>query len=109
MSLTADFDAIAPFVGVVGIFLFVLSFVFVFVVVTVTFLFLFFGVLVVLVNKRDSYFSFQMFALISGESAKHFYTVTPKSVGQAGLNRVTVEYSYIEDDSEDEMVCDCTA
>merc|ERR1711934_656542 len=38
-----------------------------------------------------------------GESAKHFYTVTPKSTGQAGLNRATVEYSYIEDDSEDEM------
>merc|ERR1712222_245139 len=31
-----------------------------------------------------------------GESAKHFYTVTPKSTGQAGLNRATVEYSYVE-------------
>merc|ERR1719182_980054 len=42
-------------------------------------------------------------AIAPGESAKHFYTVTPKSTGQAGLNRATVEYSYIEDDSEDEM------
>ena len=39
---------------------------------------------------------------------KHFYTVTPKSTGQAGLGRATVEYSYIEDDSEDEMVRDAS-
>merc|ERR1711981_1288633 len=38
-----------------------------------------------------------------GESVTHFYTVTPKSVGRAGLDRATVEYSFVEDDSEDEM------
>ncbi len=41
--------------------------------------------------------------LAPGESVTHVYTVTPRKRGRTSLGRATVEYSYIEEDSEDEL------